>query len=96
MTERLANFATQAANSVLALYRFVFDAFMAPPREAWGILALSISVGCLGIFLNRRWVEAKPNEWLLVIRNGKLVRAGVGLKTFAGLLDTIVTFPSKV
>jgi len=48
------------------------------------------------IYFNKRWAEAKPNEWLLVIRSGKLIKAGVGLKTWRGPLDTTVTFPSKV
>jgi hypothetical protein len=28
------------------------------------------------------WVEAKGNEWMVIIKNGQMVRAGVGLKTF--------------
>jgi hypothetical protein len=31
-----------------------------------------------------------------VIRDGKMVKAGVGLKTFVGLTDAVVKFPSKV
>jgi len=42
------------------------------------------------------WVESQPNEWLLVISNGTLTKAGVGLKTFIGPYDTVVRFPSKV
>lgn len=41
-------------------------------------------------------MEANPNEWLLVIRDGKLLKAGVGLKAFVGFTDTFVKFPSKV
>ena len=33
---------------------------------------------------------------MLVIRGGKLVKAGVGLKVFLGLTDSYVKFPSKV
>ena len=33
---------------------------------------------------------------MLLIRNGNLVRSGVGLKVFKSPIDTIVTFPSKV
>lgn len=79
-----------------AIYDILFKALTKPPRQFWGLLAFGVSAACLGVFLNRRWVEAKPNEWLVVIRNGKMVKAGVGLKTWANLMDTIVTFPSKV
>jgi regulator of protease activity HflC (stomatin/prohibitin superfamily) len=41
-------------------------------------------------------VEAKPNEWLLIIRDGKLVKSGIGLKAYLGLTDSYVKFPSKV
>lgn len=50
----------------------------------------------MGLILKHHWVESQPNEWLLVIRNGKLIKAGVGLKTFVGISDTVVRFPSKV
>ena len=66
------------------------------PKPAWGILGLTVAFSTLGIYLSRRWVEAAPNEWLLVIRNGKLIHCGVGLKVFAGPADTIVRFPSKM
>lgn len=41
-------------------------------------------------------MEAQPNEWLLLIKNGKLAKAGVGLKVWKSPLDTTVTFPSRV
>ena len=81
---------------VQKVYRNAVDAVTSPPRQFWGLLGLTVATGCFGYYMTRRWVEAQPNEWLLVIRNGRLVKAGVGLKTFPGLLDTIVTFPSKV
>lgn len=33
------------------------------------------------------YVEGKPNEWVLLIRNGQMVRAGVGLSCFKGFMD---------
>lgn len=33
-------------------------------------------------FIYTGWVTAEPNQWLLIIDNGKLVKAGIGLKTF--------------
>ena len=46
--------------------------------------------------MKKQWVISNPNEWLLVIRNGILVRAGVGLKTCVTPYDTVVRFPSRV
>jgi hypothetical protein len=47
-------------------------------------------------FLQSLWVESEPNEWLVVIRNGNFVKAGVGLKTFIGPWDSVVRYPSRV
>jgi regulator of protease activity HflC (stomatin/prohibitin superfamily) len=55
-----------------------------------------IVVFTLFVFIRKRFVEAEPNEWLLIIKNGKLVKAGVGLKVFLGLTDSFVKFPSRV
>lgn len=40
------------------------------------------------------WIEAKPNEWLLVIRNGELKKCSIGLCTWLMPGDQYVTFPS--
>jgi len=28
------------------------------------------------------WIEAKANEWMLVIRNGDMIKKGVGMATW--------------
>jgi len=40
------------------------------------------------------WIEAKPNEWLLIIRNGELKKCSIGLCTWLMPGDQHVTFPS--
>ena len=62
----------------------------------WGIAGLFVAGGSFGLYMHNRFVESEPNEWLLVIRDGKLVKAAVGLKTFIGITDTFVKFPSRV
>lgn len=57
-----------------------------------GVLAVAGSV----MFAQGQWVESEADEWLLVIRDGKLTKAGIGMKTFIGLTDTVVKFPSRV
>ena len=41
-------------------------------------------------------VSGNPNEWVLILNNGKLKHAGVGLSGFCGPFDQVATFPSKV
>lgn len=41
-----------------------------------------------------RLAEAKPSEWLIVIRNGEQRLAGVGLKAWVYPMETSVSFPS--
>ena len=89
------------AESVLNVAKSTFEFFKSLfvekiPKQAWGVLGLGIAATCAGIYFNRQWVEASPNEWLLIIRHGKLVEAGIGLKRIALPQDTIVRFPSKV
>ena len=31
-----------------------------------------------------RWRVAKPDEWLLVLRDGRLIGQGIGLRAFCG------------
>lgn len=48
------------------------------------------------LVLSRMYVVAQPNQWMLVLNNGKLVKCGVGISCFQGLNDKIVKFPSKI
>lgn len=59
---------------------------------ACGVLAVAGSI----LFAQSRWVYSEADEWLLVIRDGKLLKSGVGMKTFVGFTDTVVKFPSKI
>jgi flotillin len=42
------------------------------------------------------YVEAKPNEWLVVMNNGKMVSAGIGVGMVRGPFDTVAVFPSRM
>ena len=57
---------------------------------ALGTLAL------LGRTLIRRLVIAQPDEWLLGIRNGRLVKAGIGIRLVRLPGEVVVRFTSTV
>jgi len=42
------------------------------------------------------FVEAKPNEWLVIMRNGKMVSAGIGAATMISPWDSVAIFPSRL
>ena len=44
--------------------------------------------------LSSGWEVSSPNEWLLIIENGVLKKAGVGLATYRFFWQTAVRFPS--
>ena len=52
-----------------------------------------------------KWVYAKameqyvvgdPNEWVVIMRNGEQVAAGIGLSCFKQPWDSVAKFPSKL
>jgi len=42
------------------------------------------------------YIMSKPNEWLLVIRNGYLKSSGIGIAQWILPFDRTVTFPSMI
>ena len=42
-------------------------------------------VGSVGMEIKNRYIAAEPNEWLLLIKDGELVKKGVGTLPFANL-----------
>jgi len=42
------------------------------------------------------WHEAKANEWMIVIRNGEMLKKGIGLCTWVMPGDQAITFPSLI
>ena len=53
----------------------------------------------LAVFFFRkgfRFVTSEPNEWMLVIRNGKVTKSGVGISSYIYLGDKVVKFPSRI
>ncbi|KAG1659276.1 hypothetical protein FOA52_008205 [Chlamydomonas sp. UWO 241] len=68
-----------------------------PLAQAIVGLVCGILLACLSIWSwISRWVTGKANEWILVVSNGRMVKAGVGLTVFRGLYDQVVAFPSVI
>lgn len=62
-----------------------------------GLLILAVvGVTAIGVAIARALVIAQPDEWLLCIRNGKLVRAGVGIFLWRRPGDVVARFTSTM
>ena len=42
------------------------------------------------------WKESKANEWMLIIRNGELIKSGIGLACWVMPGDQAIKFPSLI
>lgn len=67
----------------------------------WGFILFAVfmaySLGKKTVDYSRtRWVEGKPNEWVVIYKNGVKTRAGVGLATYLMPFEQAVIFPSVV
>lgn len=64
----------------------------------WEYSTLWLSVGGIALlwWVWSRYEVAEPNQWLLLVRNGKLVKAGVGIRLWRGWGDMVVSFTSTM
>jgi hypothetical protein len=47
-----------------------------------------MAIVAIVMFLYKKFlIQAKPDEWMLVLRNGKLIKHGVGISTVKQLFD---------
>lgn len=60
------------------------------------VIGLKMGIINLWSYLKTLWVDGKSNEWVLIMNNGKMVKAGIGLRTWKGPFDQVATFPAKV
>ena len=47
-------------------------------------------------FAQTLYVTGNANEWVLILNNGKMKAAGVGLSVFKGPFDQVAKFPAQV
>lgn len=76
--------------------RIVITAFQQYLPTVLSLLAAIVVAKLMYGAAMSRWHMAKPNEWMLLLRNGELVQAGVGLSAFCPPGSQIVRFPSTM
>lgn len=70
--------------------------FYSTPHFVWGTVGFVASSAVALFYLSKRWCSAEPNEWLLIIEDGKMKACGIGLKCFVWPSQTVVKFPSAI
>lgn len=60
------------------------------------VAALSVALGSLWLALRGLLARSRPDEWLLQVRDGALVRGGIGISVVRWPQDRIVRFPASV
>ena len=58
-------------------------------------LILLIGGTCV-FFYGFRFASSEPNQWMLVIRNGRVIKSGVGINSYIYWGDKVVKFPSRI
>jgi hypothetical protein len=65
------------------------------PLNYLGLVGFYIIVGLI-IWTVSRYESSTPNEWLLLIEDGKLIKGGIGLKAYKSLTAAVVKFKSTI
>lgn len=60
------------------------------------LIAGTVLINVIYKYIMSLRVDGQANEWVLILNNGKMTAAGIGLKTFRGPFDQVARFPSKV
>ena len=66
---------TTASNTASEVVGSIFS------PKVGAIAATSALVGSVGLEVKNRFIQADPNEWLLLIKDGELIKKGVGTVT---------------
>jgi hypothetical protein len=64
-------------------------------RPLFVLFCMILLCGLVHSYMSR-WEIARPDQWQLLIRDGKLQSASVGGSAFRGIFDRIVRFPSAI
>jgi hypothetical protein len=58
--------------------------------------ALNFAWEKISVYGASLWVEGKADEFVLILNNGQLKQAGIGLRCFKGHFDQVAKFPAKM
>lgn len=61
-----------------------------------GLILSTLLVFAVGTLIRGRFVKCEPNEWMIVLRNGKPKKMGIGISGWIGWYDVVVKFPSQI
>jgi hypothetical protein len=61
-----------------------------------GMMLGTLLVLVLGTLIRGRFVKSEPNEWMIVLKNGKPLKMGIGISGWIGWYDVVVKFPSQI
>eukprot|EP00439_Symbiodinium_sp_Y106_P067357 s819_g11.t1 len=81
---------------MLSLASIVITAFLAAVVPKGMRAVIVIPAVAAAVIWCSRWRVVKPDEWLLVLRDGQLIGQGIGLRAFRGWRDSIATFPATI
>jgi small-conductance mechanosensitive channel len=83
--------------SILVILSLLLSSYLVLPLKIFAFFGSALlSVFILIYVLSESWVTSNANEWLLITENGKMVKAGVGLKTFKTISQTAVRFSNSI
>jgi len=74
----------------------VFATVLPQLQALFTVVAVLVTIKIISTQLLARWYCAAPNEWLLLINNGELIKCGIGLSAFCPPGAQIVKFPSTM
>jgi len=60
------------------------------------VSAVTTVIGAISYVIYNGWESSLANEWLLLIQNGELKKAGVGLKTFKSYNQISARFSNEI
>lgn len=62
------------------------------------LLGLAMIISSVFVYFRyfRKFYMAEPDEWMIIMRNGKVIEIGIGISYTAGIHDVVVKFPSKI
>lgn len=92
----LSDGATAAGSMLLGNFLPIVDKFMGIAQMLLPLVILAGLLYGLVKLAQQYWKDSKADEWMLILRNGELVKSGIGLACWTMPGDQIIKFPSVI